>query len=198
MRMVMMLALGIGGGLFVIPLIAVARSNEDASSAQSEAAREFRAYLNEDWKRWMTEYPEMATEVGFPGQNRRWSDDSAEGIEQRRKHLRESLAALKKIPRDALPAEEKLNYDLYRELLETGEEGLQYGDDPLPFRNVVPGNVWMPVTQMGGIQQGAAAILADMPRRTVADYEDILARLEGLPKSVEQQVVLLQEGLKRG
>jgi uncharacterized protein (DUF885 family) len=196
--MVMMLALGIGGGLFVIPMIAVARSSEDASSAQSEAARKFRAYLDEDWKRWMLEYPEMATEVGFPGQNRRWSDDSAEGIEQRRKHLHESLAALKKISRDALPAEEKLNYDLYRELLETAEEGLQYGDDPLPFRNVVPGNVWMPVTQMGGIQQDAAAILANMPRRTVADYEDILARLEALPKSVEQNLVLLQEGLKRG
>jgi uncharacterized protein (DUF885 family) len=197
-RMVIMLALGIGGGLFVIPLIAVARSSEDRSGAQSEAAQTFRAYLDEDWKRWMTEYPEMATEVGFPGQNRRWSEDSAGGIEQRRKHLHESLAALKKIPRDALPTEEKLNYDLYRELLETAEEGLQYGDDPLPFRNVVPGNVWMPLNQMGGIHQGAAAILADMPRRTVADYEDILARLEALPKSVEQHLALLQEGLKRG
>jgi uncharacterized protein (DUF885 family) len=196
--MVIMLALGIGGGLFVIPLIAVARSTEDTSSPQSEAARTFRAYLDEDWNRWMAEYPEMATEVGFPGQNRRWSDDSAGGIEQRRKHLHESLARLKKISRDVLPAEEKLNYDLYRELLETAEEGLQYGDDPLPFRNVVAENVWMPLNQMGGIQQGAAAILADMPRRTVADYEDILARLEGLPKSVEQHLALLQEGLKRG
>jgi uncharacterized protein (DUF885 family) len=196
--MVIMLALGIGGGLLVIPLIAVARSTEDTSSPQSEAARTFRAYLDEDWNRWMAEYPEMATEVGFPGQNRRWSDDSAGGIEQRRKHLHESLARLKKISRDVLPAEEKLNYDLYRELLETAEEGLQYGDDPLPFRNVVAENVWMPLNQMGGIQQGAAAILADMPRRTVADYEDILARLEGLPKSVEQHLALLQEGLKRG
>jgi uncharacterized protein (DUF885 family) len=198
MRMVMMLALGIGGGLFVIPMIAVARSSEDTNSAQSEAARKFRAYLDEDWKRWMLEYPEMATEVGFPGQNRRWSDDSAEGIEQRRKHLHESFARLKKISRDALPVEEMLNYDLYRELLETAEEGLQYGDDPLPFRNAVPGNVWMPLNQMGGIQQGAAAILANMPRRTVADYEDILARLEALPKSAEQQIALLQDGLKRG
>jgi uncharacterized protein (DUF885 family) len=198
MRILFMLALGIGSGLFVIPMIAVARSTDDASSAQSEAARKFRAYLDEDWKRRMVEYPEIATEVGFPGQNRRWSDDSAEGIEQRRKHLNESLATLKKISRDALPADEKLNYDLYRELLETAEEGLQYGDDPLPFRNVVPGNEWMPLNQMGGIQQGAAATLANMPRRTVADYEDILARLEALPKSVEQHGALLQEGLKRG
>jgi uncharacterized protein (DUF885 family) len=198
MRMLFMLALGFYGGLFAIPLIVAAGGSEDAANAQAEAARKFRAYLDEDWNRWMVEYPEMATDVGFPGQNRRWTDDSPAGVELRKKHLQESLEAIKKISRDALPAQEKLNYDLYRELLETAEEGLQYGDDPLPFRNVVPGNLWMPLTQMGGIQQDAAAVLATMPHRTMADYEDILARLETLPKTVEQNLALLQEGLRRG
>jgi uncharacterized protein (DUF885 family) len=197
-RMLIMLALGIGSGMFAIPLIVAGRGSEDAPGAQAGAARKFRAYLDEDWKRWMIEYPEMATDVGFPGQNRRWIDDSPAGVEQRKNHLQESLEAIKKINREALPEEERLNYDLYRELLETAEEGLQYGDDPLPFRNVVPGNLWMPLTQMGGIQQGAAAVLATMPHRTVADYEDILARLEALPKAVEQNLALLREGLKRG
>ena len=198
MRMLIMLALGFGGGLFAIPLIVAARSSEDAPSAQSEAAQKFRVYLDEDWKRWMIDYPEMATDVGFPGQNRRWTDDSPAGLEHRKRHLLESLEEIRKISREALPAKEKLNYDLYRELLETAEEGLQYGDDPLPFRNVVPGNYWIPLTQMGGIQQGAAAVLATMPHRTVADYEDILGRLEALPKTVEQNLALLQDGLKRG
>ena len=35
--------------------------------------------------------------TGFPGQNRRWSDDSPAGIEARKKHLHESAAALKAI-----------------------------------------------------------------------------------------------------
>ena len=43
----------------------------------------------------MVEYPELATAAGFPGQNRRWSDDSPAGIEARKKHLHESAAALK-------------------------------------------------------------------------------------------------------
>src|SRR5713226_2801983 len=177
-----------------MPLLAIAH----ASSGSAEATRRFRAYLDEDWKRWMQEYPETATSVGFPGQNRRWSDDSQEGTEARIRHLHESLAKLKSISRDALPTEAQLNYDLYRELLETAEEGLQYGDDPAPFRDVVPVNFWMPITQMGGIQQGAAETIATMPNRTVADYEDILARLETLPKKVEQTLVLLQEGVKKG
>jgi uncharacterized protein (DUF885 family) len=193
-RTVLMLALAAGGALFVMPLMAIAQTN----SAQAESARKFRAYLDEDWKRWMQEYPEAATAIGFPGQNRRWTDDSQEGIEARTRHLRESLVKLKTISRDALPAEDQLNYDLYRDLLETAEEGLQYGDSPAPFRDVVPGNSWMPITQMGGIQQGAAETLSTMPHRTVADYEDILARLDALPKNVEQTLVLLQEGVKKG
>jgi uncharacterized protein (DUF885 family) len=193
-RTALMLAVAAGGALFVMPLMAIAQTN----SAQTESARKFRAYLDEDWKRWMQEYPETATAVGFPGQNRRWTDDSQEGIEARTRHLRESLVKLKTIPRDALPAEEQLNYDLYRDLLETAEEGLQYGDSPAPFRDVVPGNSWMPITQMGGIQQRAAETISTMPHRSVADYEDILARLDALPKNVEQTLVLLQEGVKKG
>jgi len=197
-RLFAIAAVGIFGGLFVLPMLALAQSAASRNGEQAEAARKVRAYLDNDWKRWMQQYPEMATSVGFPGQNRRWSDDSQEGLEARIKHLRESLSELKAISRDALPAEEQFNYDLYRELLETAVEGLQYGDDPLPFRDVVPGNIWMPVTQMGGVQQGIASTLAAMQHKTVPEYEDVLARLEAVPKNVEQNLVLLQEGLKKG
>ena len=193
-RTLLMLAFSAGSALFVMPLLAFAQTG----SSPAEATRKFREYLDEDWKRWMQEYPETATSAGFPGQNRRWSDDSREGIEARIRHLHESFAKLKSISRDALPAGEQLNYDLYRERLETVEEGLQYGDDPMPFHGVVPHSLWMPMTQMGGIQQGMPATLATMPHQTVADYQDILARLEALPKNVEQNIELLREGLKRG
>ena len=193
-RSLFMLAFSASSALFVLPLLAFAQASPNAP----EATRIFRAYLDEDWKRWMQEYPETATAVGFPGQNRRWSDNSREGIEARINHLHESLAKLKTISSGALPAEEKLNYDLYRELLETSEEGLQYGDDPLPFRDVVPGNFWMPMTQMGGIPQNSAETIASMPHRTVADYEDVLARFEALPKKVDETIVLLREGVKKG
>src|SRR5262249_47460435 len=155
--------------------------------------KEFRAYLDADWKRWMELYPEFATTVGYPGQNRRWLDDSPQGIEARKAHLAESLGKLKSFSRQALPAAEQLDYELDRELVETAEEGLQYGDDPMPFRNVVPGNLWLPLSQMGGVQQGAAEALSTQPRQSVADYEDIVARLEALPKHVADEQALLSE-----
>lgn len=196
-RILVLSALALGGGLLIFPMLAFAQSNP-GTAAPSELRQRFRAYLAEDWNRWLADYPEMATALGFPGQNRRWTDESPEGIERRKQHLRESLAKLKAFSREVLPESERINYDLYRELLETAEEGSKYGDDPLPFRNVVPNNLWMPVNQMEGIQQGAASILAVMPHQTVADYEDMLVRLEALPRAVDQTVALLQQGLKRG
>ena len=193
-RTFLTLAFSASSVLSMMPLPAGAQTG----SSPSEAARKFRVYLDEDWKRWMNEYPVMATFVGYHGQNRRWSDDSPEGIEGRIKHLHESLATLKSISREALPVSEQLNYDLYRGLLETAEEGLQYGNDPSPFASVVPGNLWMSMDQMGGIQQGAASVFASMPQQNVADYEDILARFETLPKVIEQSQALMQLGLKKG
>jgi uncharacterized protein (DUF885 family) len=196
MRKVSVLLLAAMGGLFMSSSTTLAQSAPTPS--QLDAKKDFRAYLDGDWHRWLSEYPELATGVGERGYNRRWSDDSPEGIEARRTHLHESLATIKKIDRATLPAVEQLNYDLYLDLLQTAEEGLQYGDDPLPFRQVVPGSVWMPLNQMGGIPQGAAQTLASMPHETVADYEDILARLEALPNSFDQNLALLKDGLKRG
>jgi uncharacterized protein (DUF885 family) len=203
MRALTMVALSISSALMVMPMILFAQSaaNENNSAeagSGNDATRKFRGYLEKDWRGWMIEYPEVATAAGFPGQNRRWTDDSPAGIEGRKKHLHESAATLKAFPRDSLPRKEQINYDLYSDLLSTAEEGLQYGDDPLPFRNVVPQNNWMPINQMSGAQQGAAETISTMPNRSVADYEDILARLEALPAYVEQQQALLQEGLKRG
>jgi uncharacterized protein (DUF885 family) len=169
-----------------------------ASSPQTTADHQFRAYLDGDWAKWMHEYPEKATAVGYPGQNRRWNDNSPAGYAAHEQHLRESLKTLLAIPRASLSPSEQLNYDLYRELLETAIEGLKFGDDPMPVHDVVPANRWLPMNQMEGIQQGAAQTISIMPRASAANYEDMNARLEALPAAVDQVIANLKEGLKQG
>jgi len=200
-RLLITLAIAIASATLASPLMvygAAKNSEGPDASAQSAASQKLRAFLEADWQRWMQEYPEIATHVGYPGLDDRWTDDSPAGIERHKKHLADSLAALKAIPRNDLPSSEQLNFDLYLELLETATEGLQYGDEPYPFRGVTPFNLWMPLNQMGGIQQDAADTLAMQPHQTVADYETILKRLVALPVAVDQQLALLQDGLKRG
>lgn len=198
MRLSFLVMTALGAVLVLLPKIGLSKGPKPGQAAADSASKKLPDFLEADWRRWMEEYPDMATRIGYPGQNDRWIDDSPAGIEGRKKHLAESLATLKGIERAALPASEQLNFDLYLELLTTATEGLQYGDDPLPFREVVPRNLWMPLNQMSGIQQEAPDVLAQQPHQSVADYEIILKRLAALPAAVDQQVALLQEGLKRG
>jgi hypothetical protein len=75
--MFVILAMGLGGALFAFPMLALANTSDQESSSQAEEVKRFRAFLDEDWKRAMVDQPETATWLGFPGQNRRWSDKFA-------------------------------------------------------------------------------------------------------------------------
>src|SRR5437764_3213942 len=98
----------------------------------NRAANALQTQLDDDWKYWMTQYPEMATAFGYPGQNMRWSDYSQPAIDARADYLRKSFDRLKGIDRVQLNAEEQMNYDLYRDLLGTAVHGLEFNNDAIP------------------------------------------------------------------
>jgi uncharacterized protein (DUF885 family) len=138
------------------------------------------------WRYAMTEYPEFATSVGYPGQNHRWADRSPAAIARRQRELELPLAVVRSIDRAGLSPADQLNYDLFRRDLDEAVEATAYPEE------------LMPITQLGGVQQNPPRLLSRMPARTVAEYEDIVARLEGLPRVIEQTIVLLDSGLARG
>jgi uncharacterized protein (DUF885 family) len=162
------------------------------------AVRAFRAQLEQDWHYWMTQYPEVATAIGYPGQNDRWTDYSAPAIEARNTYLRQSLEKISALDPAALPDEDRLSHRLYRLMLDTAVRGLALHNDALPIRGVIPHNLMMPVNQLEGIQQDAPRTIAIMPAATVEDYEHLVARIERLAPLVDQTIALLAEGLRRG
>jgi len=157
-----------------------------------------RAFLAEDWARWMALSPETATTVGFPGHHDRWTDDSPAGIAARQRQLDESLRTFGRLAVRALSPPERLNHRLYHQLLRLAVAGQAFGDDPLPFHFGLPHNLWMPLSQMDGLQITAGQIVPLQPRRSLSDFEAIVARLRALPTAVEQNLALLEEGLRRG
>jgi len=183
----------LGVCLLLLPFPVCSHTNQSATDALDPEVQRFRAFLADDWKRLMLDYPEFATWVGYPGQNRRWTDESPAGYELRVKHLRESLSAIKQFHRDQVPPNEQLNYDLYLKNLQLFDEGLQYGGSPIGG-----GNIWIPVTQLDGVQQDPAALLAVMPHQSVQDYDDILARLAALPQVVNQAIARMKGGIAKG
>src|SRR5260370_30856576 len=67
-----------------------AATQADAShsgNAQSGAAQRFRGFLDADWRRWMEEYPEETTVIGYPRHDDHWIDDPPAGIAGRKNHL---------------------------------------------------------------------------------------------------------------
>jgi uncharacterized protein (DUF885 family) len=166
------------------------------SNAQSPSTSDrFRALLDEDWKYWMAQYPETATALGYEGHNARWTDYSPVAVDGRAKHLRETLARLSALDRGQLASAEQVSYDLYREMMESAIEGLAFGNDAMPLRSVVVRNLRMPVNQMEGVQQDIPRIISLMPAATVADYENIVARLRSTPALIDQTISLMREGL---
>lgn len=175
-----------------------AQTTLQTTGATNSARRQLRDFLQRDWKFWMNEYPEMATAVGYPGQNSRWTDYSAPSIERRTRHLKQSLKELKTMRRSEMPPDEQLNYDLYRSMVETAIVGLRFHDDPLPLPGETPRNLYMPLNQIDGLLQDVPALIAMMPAERPHDYEDILARLNGVPALVAQTIELMKDGINHG
>jgi uncharacterized protein (DUF885 family) len=138
------------------------------------------------WEYLMNQFPEWATERGLPVGNDRWTDNSLGAIATRHLDLAEERKAILSINRDALTDAQKLNYDLLLRNVDQYIEGLKFPDELLP------------IDQLDGIQQGMAYTIGIQPRRTMKDYENILARLAAIGKRVNEEIVLMQEGVRRG
>ncbi len=169
-----------------------------ALQTSHRAADVLRVQLDEDWKYWMTQYPELATSIGFPGQNGRWTDYSQPAIDARAAHLKASLLRLSAIDRARLDRDDQLNLDLYRDLLDTAIKGLDFQNDAIPIRGVIPHNLLMPINQLEGVQQDIPRTIALMPAATREDYENIVSRLEGADAPVDQTIALMERGLAAG
>jgi len=132
----------------------------------------------------MESYPGWATYQGYPGVNDRWTDLSEEGMERRHEQTRRMLAASRHIDSAELPQNQQLDHQLLYQDLLNEVKGFQFPDQLLP------------VNHMDGIQRSVPGVLNAMPRRSIADYETILARLEKLPTLVQQTQMRMKEGLE--
>jgi uncharacterized protein (DUF885 family) len=139
-----------------------------------------------DWDYSMREYPEAATWFGYPGQNHRWSDVSLEAVGRRNRELEHSARVASTIDRGRLTAADRLHLDLFRRGADEALEGRRFRAE------------LMPLSQMEGVQQSIAQLLAMMPAGSAKEYADIVARLQSAPVLVDQTIALLREGLAAG
>lgn len=152
-------------------------------SKANESAR-FKKMIDLHWNYLMITYPEFATYAGFKGQNDRWTDLSLEAIATTK---REALCALKMAESFAsakLKASDRVNLLLFKDQIERDVKSRKFPEE------------FLVIDQMKGLQIQVTEIFGVMPTATESDYKNILARLKGVAKVIDQNIVLLKEGLK--
>ena len=157
-----------------------------ATDRAKGAAERLHALLRAAWEWEMSEFPERATWTGFPGQDDRWTDRSRAAIERRRRGTEALLESARRIARVELAAGDQLHLDLFVREIEQSVEEKRWPVELLA------------ITQMDGVQQDPAQLLALAPAGSERKLEDVVARLERLPALIEQTIALLEEGLARG
>ena len=130
--------------------------------------------------------PEFATYLGDPRGQDRWIDQSENAVLRRQAEQEGYFKALKSINRDRLTATEQVNYDLLSNQVELDIEGTQF-----------PGE-FMPLNQMAGPQQDIAQMLAITQPRNLADYQDMISRLETAPAVIDSAIAWMRKGLEAG
>jgi uncharacterized protein (DUF885 family) len=138
-----------------------------------------------DWEYHMTEFPEYATYVGYPGQNDRWTDRSAPAIRRRADMLRTEERVVRAINRARLRPADQLSYDIFRRNVSEAIEGLRFPSE------------LMAITKLDGPQYLSNTVEA-MPASNAKEYEDIILRIERIPTVIDQTIALLDSGLALG
>ncbi len=156
---------------------------KDKASSDSDRLNRF---FTLSWDQRMHDFPEIATTVGYPGLNDMWPDNSWAAIQQRKTESQQRLDVIKSIDREKLSQVEQLSYDMFQRDLEEAIEG-----------GIFP-NELLPISQMEGVQQIVPDTITAMPHATVLDYENMLARLGGLPVLIDQNIDLLKRGIAQG
>ncbi len=148
--------------------------------------KRFERYIEIARNQVLLDRPELATQIGDPRGQGRWTDESPAAIAQRKQAEREGLALLQSIDRTTLSSSNQLNYDLLLDQMQTTVQGQAFPQELLRM------------SQMNGPQQDPAAILAMMPNASVEQLQDQVSRLEALPLSIDQSIALMREGIKAG
>ncbi|MFL6246122.1 MAG: DUF885 domain-containing protein [Thermoanaerobaculia bacterium] len=154
-----------------------------AASTESDKLNKL---IAEDWQWQLRDNPENATYLGERGHDDRLTDRSPEAWQKRREHNREMLQRIEAIERTKLSAGDRLNYDLFLLQAKLAVEG-----DRFPYELV-------PVQQMNGIYIVLGELAQQIPRDTVKDHENFLARMRAFPRAVDETIALMQRGLEQG
>ncbi len=135
---------------------------------------------------YLRENPEVATSLGRTDHDTRWRDWSRPALEAWSGRVEGYLAELSAFESADLGADDRIGLKLLRRQLEAEREGLVY-EARLVRLN-----------QLFGLHTNVLLTMREMPARTEADYENMLARLRAVPAYIDRSIGTLRDAIASG
>ncbi len=180
------LAVALGCSPILSAQTPAATQQSSAAATEAERTRALNRLFDEYWQFRLKRSPELATFVGDPRYNDRWSDYSAAAFNSGLQRETEFLTQLGTIDTAGLDEQTKISASLMLKELIDDQEGARFK----PWQ--------MPVTQFDGPQIGLPQVIAVMPFATVKDYDNYIARLNAIPGVFAQIQEAMDAGIANG
>ncbi|HET9795518.1 MAG TPA: DUF885 domain-containing protein [Thermoanaerobaculia bacterium] len=172
--------------LAAMPAAAAVKPTPKRPAPPADPAARLHDLFDREWKWRLAENPLFATSVGVHDFDAKLPEVLPKDEERRARTTQRFLGELRGIPTRALSDEDRTNAAIF---------DLQLSDALLSFRFR---EYEIPLTADWGFQTELTRLPDEMPFRTIHDYENYVARLNAIPRYVEERVADMQEGLARG
>ena len=140
--------------------------------------------LAEQWEYQLKESPEFATILGDYRYNDKFSDFSIAHAQKQKKDAQAFIARFEAIETTGFDEQDRLNQQLMVRQLKDG------------IRSVDLKLIEMPVDQFNGVHLLLAQFVTALPFDSTKHYEDYVARLNQVPRVIDQLIAVLEQGEK--
>lgn len=166
-----------------LPAFVVAQGPERFFGPSSQGLHQL---FNDYWEWRLAQEPELATRMGRHEHGDRWTDWSKAARDRRRGARQEYLRQAMLLSPGTLTPEDRLSAFVLEYELATALETEVFAD------------AVQRISQADGAHNAVFSTIDQMPSRTVAEYEQILARLDALPAYVDQTIAVAREQMAAG
>ena len=156
-----------------------------APAAADPTAR-LHALFDREWRWRLATNPLFATSVGVHDYDAKLPEVAPKDEERRALATRKFLGELKSIPTKGLSETDRENAEIFADQLTNRLLSFQYREYEIP------------VTADWGFHTTLTRLPEEMPFDSVKAYENYVARLNAVPRYVDEQIADMREGLARG
>jgi uncharacterized protein (DUF885 family) len=171
--------------LVLLPPLTTALAQSPAAAAMTPS-QSLRAVADDYWQFYLREYPELATALGEYRYNDRLTDFSLSRVDAVRAEAARMLQRAESLDPGRLTEAERLDRQLLVRLLTDQLESIRLR------------NHEMPINQMDGVHLRLPQIATVAPFDTVAHYRDYIARLDAMPRLIDQVIERARAGMRDG